>query len=81
MHDPRMIARLGRTTSITSAGAIGAALVPMTVAWVGFATLPRILLLDEPAAGLPEHETLHLVDVIRRIPERSGALVIHGGGA
>jgi branched-chain amino acid transport system ATP-binding protein len=37
---------------------------------------PRIVLLDEPAAGLPEHETLHLVDVIRRIPERSGALVI-----
>jgi branched-chain amino acid transport system ATP-binding protein len=37
---------------------------------------PRIVLLDEPAAGLPHHETRHLADLIRRIPERSGALVV-----
>jgi ABC-type branched-subunit amino acid transport system ATPase component len=37
---------------------------------------PKIVLLDEPAAGLPDHETQHLADVIRRIPERSGALVV-----
>ena len=37
---------------------------------------PRIALLDEPAAGLPEHETRHLAEVIRRIPERTGALVV-----
>jgi branched-chain amino acid transport system ATP-binding protein len=37
---------------------------------------PRLVLLDEPAAGLPDEETSHLADVIRRIPERTGALAI-----
>src|SRR6202011_4884266 len=35
---------------------------------------PRLVLLDEPAAGLPDEETSHLADVIRRIPDRTGAL-------
>jgi ABC-type branched-subunit amino acid transport system ATPase component len=35
-----------------------------------------VVLLDEPAAGLPDHETRHLAEVIRRIPEHFGALVI-----
>jgi branched-chain amino acid transport system ATP-binding protein len=37
---------------------------------------PRLVLLDEPAAGLPDDETQQLGDVIRRIPEHMGALVI-----
>lgn len=37
---------------------------------------PRLVLLDEPAAGLPDQETTHLGDVIRRIPERGDAVVI-----
>ena len=37
---------------------------------------PKVVLLDEPAAGLPDEETEHLSDVIQRIPERFGALVI-----
>ncbi len=37
---------------------------------------PRVVLLDEPAAGLPDEETAHLGRVIRRIPEQMGALVI-----
>ena len=37
---------------------------------------PKLVLLDEPAAGLPEQETGHLAEVIRRIPEHTGALVI-----
>jgi ABC-type branched-subunit amino acid transport system ATPase component len=37
---------------------------------------PKLVLLDEPAAGLPEDETEHLSDVIRKIPERTGALTI-----
>ena len=37
---------------------------------------PRLVLLDEPAAGLPESETEHLAAVIRRIPEETGALTI-----
>jgi branched-chain amino acid transport system ATP-binding protein len=37
---------------------------------------PRVVLLDEPAAGLPDEETARLGDVIHRIPEQFGALVI-----
>jgi branched-chain amino acid transport system ATP-binding protein len=37
---------------------------------------PRLVLLDEPAAGLPEEETGHLGEVIGKIPEEVGALVI-----
>jgi branched-chain amino acid transport system ATP-binding protein len=37
---------------------------------------PRVVLLDEPAAGLPDEETEHMGRVIREIPERVGALVI-----
>jgi ABC-type branched-subunit amino acid transport system ATPase component len=37
---------------------------------------PKVVLLDEPAAGLPEDETEHLSNVIRKIPEHTGALTI-----
>jgi branched-chain amino acid transport system ATP-binding protein len=37
---------------------------------------PRLILLDEPAAGLPDEETAHLSNVIRGIPEYTGALTI-----
>ena len=37
---------------------------------------PRVVLLDEPAAGLPDEETEHMGRVIRGIPEHMGALVI-----
>jgi ABC-type branched-subunit amino acid transport system ATPase component len=37
---------------------------------------PRVVLLDEPAAGLPDEETQHLSRMIQRIPEDRGALVI-----
>jgi branched-chain amino acid transport system ATP-binding protein len=37
---------------------------------------PRLILLDEPAAGLPDEETAHLTSVIRGIPEQTGALTI-----
>jgi branched-chain amino acid transport system ATP-binding protein len=37
---------------------------------------PRLVLLDEPAAGLPDDETEHLGGLIRRLPEETGALVI-----
>jgi branched-chain amino acid transport system ATP-binding protein len=37
---------------------------------------PRLVLLDEPAAGLPDEETGHLGEVIQRIPGEFGALVI-----
>jgi ABC-type branched-subunit amino acid transport system ATPase component len=57
-------------------GSLGAAqrrLVEVARAVVG---KPRLVLLDEPAAGLPDEETAHLADVIRAIPEHMGALVI-----
>jgi branched-chain amino acid transport system ATP-binding protein len=37
---------------------------------------PRIVLLDEPGAGLPDQETIHLGQLIRSIPERFEALVV-----
>ena len=37
---------------------------------------PRVVLLDEPAAGLPDEETKHLGEVIQKIPDQFGALVI-----
>jgi ABC-type branched-subunit amino acid transport system ATPase component len=37
---------------------------------------PRLVLLDEPAAGLPAQETEHLAQVIRKIPDAFGALTI-----
>ena len=37
---------------------------------------PKLVLLDEPGAGLPDEETEHLGRVIQRIPEHMGALVI-----
>jgi len=37
---------------------------------------PRVVLLDEPGAGLPDEETEHLGRVIQKIPEHMGAMVI-----
>ena len=37
---------------------------------------PRLVLLDEPAAGLPDGETSHLTGVIKDIPAHTGALTI-----
>jgi branched-chain amino acid transport system ATP-binding protein len=37
---------------------------------------PRVVLLDEPAAGLPDEETALLGAMIKKIPEQFGALVI-----
>src|SRR4029078_7779495 len=37
---------------------------------------PRLVLLDEPGAGVPDEETEHPGRVIRRIPEHMGAIVI-----
>ena len=37
---------------------------------------PRVVLLDEPAAGLPDEETAQLGEMIQRIPQQFGALVV-----
>ncbi len=37
---------------------------------------PKVVLLDEPAAGLPDEETQELSAIIRSIPERSDAIVV-----
>ena len=59
------------------AGVLGARdrrLLEVARATVG---MPRVVLLDEPAAGLPAEETVHMGDVIAKIPEQfGGALVI-----
>jgi branched-chain amino acid transport system ATP-binding protein len=60
-------------TRVGTLGARDRRLVEVARALVG---QPRVVLLDEPAAGLPDEETAHLGDVIKRIPEHSDAVVI-----
>jgi ABC-type branched-subunit amino acid transport system ATPase component len=57
-------------------GVLGAAQRRLVEVARAVAGRPRVVLLDEPAAGLPDDETEHLGDVIRRIPQEVGALVI-----
>ena len=57
--------------AVTTLGAGDRRLVEVARAVVG---RPRVVLLDEPAAGLPDQETEHLGEVIRGIPEHTGAL-------
>ena len=61
------------STKVGGLGARERRLVEVARAVVGS---PRVVLLDEPAAGLPDEETGHLAAVIRKIPEQFGALVI-----
>ncbi|MGB0095806.1 MAG: ATP-binding cassette domain-containing protein [Solirubrobacteraceae bacterium] len=58
---------------VVTLGAAERRLVEVARAVVGE---PRLVLLDEPAAGLPEDESERLSAVIRKIPERTGALTI-----
>jgi branched-chain amino acid transport system ATP-binding protein len=60
-------------TKVRTLGAGARRLVEVARAIVG---KPKVVLLDEPAAGLPDRETEHLGRVIREIPEHTGALVI-----
>jgi branched-chain amino acid transport system ATP-binding protein len=60
-------------TRVGELGAGARRLVEVARAVVG---KPRVVLLDEPAAGLPQAETDHMSRLIRRIPEQFGALVV-----
>lgn len=64
---------VGADAKVAGLGARERRLVELARAVVG---RPRVIMLDEPAAGLPDEETEHLGAVIRRIPERHDALVI-----
>jgi branched-chain amino acid transport system ATP-binding protein len=60
-------------TPVRTLGAGNRRLVEVARAIVG---KPQLVLLDEPAAGLPDEETAHLGEVIRKIPEHIGAQTI-----
>jgi ABC-type branched-subunit amino acid transport system ATPase component len=64
---------VGPNVKVGTLGARQRRLVEVARAVVG---KPRVVLLDEPAAGLPDEETEHLGRVIKAIPEHTGALVI-----
>lgn len=59
--------------AVETLGAAERRLVEVARAVVGH---PRLVLLDEPAAGLPDEETAALGEVIQQIPDRTGALTI-----
>jgi branched-chain amino acid transport system ATP-binding protein len=65
--------RSGPESKVGTLGAGERRLVELARAMVG---RPRLILLDEPAAGLPDEETAQLREVIRKIPDHTGALVI-----
>jgi branched-chain amino acid transport system ATP-binding protein len=58
------------------AGTLGAGQRRLVEVARAVAGKPRLILLDEPAAGLPDEETVHLSSVIKSIPEYTGALTI-----
>jgi branched-chain amino acid transport system ATP-binding protein len=60
-------------TKVGGLGARDRRLVELARAVVG---RPRVVLLDEPAAGLPAAETEQMGAVIKKIPEAFGALVV-----
>jgi branched-chain amino acid transport system ATP-binding protein len=60
-------------TRVGTLGASDRRLVEIARAVVG---APRVVLLDEPAAGLPDEETERMSSVIQKIPDEIGALVI-----
>lgn len=61
------------TVKVRSLGGGERRLVELARAVVG---KPRLVLLDEPAAGLPDEETEHMGTVIRQIPTHTGALTV-----
>jgi ABC-type branched-subunit amino acid transport system ATPase component len=63
----------GPQVKVGTLGARERRLVEIARAVVG---KPRVVLLDEPAAGLPEEETVRMGEVIRKIPSEIGAQVI-----
>jgi ABC-type branched-subunit amino acid transport system ATPase component len=61
---------------LTRVGTLGAGQRRLVEVARAVAGKPRLILLDEPAAGLPDEETAHLAAVIKSIPEQTGALTI-----
>jgi branched-chain amino acid transport system ATP-binding protein len=70
------IAFTGGLSPYARVGTLGAGQRRLVEVARAVAGKPRLILLDEPAAGLPDDETAHLASVIRGIPEHTGALTI-----
>jgi branched-chain amino acid transport system ATP-binding protein len=66
----------GRLDPDARVGSLGAGQRRLVEVARAVAGKPRLILLDEPAAGLPDEETAHLMSVIKSIPEQTGALTI-----
>ena len=43
---------------------------------IGLATDPKVLLLDEPFAGMNHDDTMHMVDLVRRLRDERGVTVL-----
>jgi branched-chain amino acid transport system ATP-binding protein len=67
---------VGGLSPLTRVGTLGAGQRRLVEVARAVAGKPRLILLDEPAAGLPDEETAHLASVVRGIPAFTGALTI-----
>ncbi len=43
---------------------------------IGLATDPKVLLLDEPFAGMNHEETMHMVDLVRKVRDERGVTIL-----
>lgn len=60
----------------TVAGVVDLYTRKLTMLATAFATKPRILLLDEPMAGLSPAESKHFLELVRRINKESGITIM-----